>query len=203
VWRERCDQVVALRWVDLSEQNGTGVTLVNSSKYGFGLEGETLSMTLLRASIDPDPLPDLGEHIIEYALVPHGAGWAEGLSMRAGEEMNMPLVVSSCGFHDGDLPAVKSLLEVQQENVRLVAVKESQENDRLSGGEAIVVRLVEVEGRETEAEVVFAPELLSAGATAVEVDTLERPLEGSRVRLDGDVLRVKIPAFGITTVCVG
>ena len=58
------EEVVALRWVDLSESDGQGVTLVNSSKYGFSLGGDSLNMTLLRASIDPDPLPDLGKHTI-------------------------------------------------------------------------------------------------------------------------------------------
>jgi alpha-mannosidase len=46
-------EVPALRWVDLSEQDGQGVTLANSSKYGFSLETEdlheaySLNMTLV------------------------------------------------------------------------------------------------------------------------------------------------------------
>ncbi|MBN1137949.1 MAG: alpha-mannosidase [Anaerolineae bacterium] len=201
IGRQPTDQVVAQRWVDLSEEDGAGVTLVNSSRYGFGLEAQAVSMTLLRASIDPDPLPDLGEHVIEYALLPHLAGWTEGQAMRAGEEMNIPLAVSSCGFHDGDLPAVKAFLELGQDNVRLAAVKESQEKDGGQGGNALILRLVEVEGRDTQAGLLIAPELLPPDAEAIEVDTLERPIAGStRVRLEGDVLRVKMPAFGIVTV---
>jgi alpha-mannosidase len=204
VCREPNGQVVAQRWVDLSEQDGTGVALVNSSKYGFSLEGDALSMTLLRASIDPDPLPDLGEHIIEYALVPHGAGWAAGDSTRAGEEMNIPLVVSSCGFYDGDLPVVKALVEVGPANVRLTAIKESHERDRVEGGKAIVLRLVEVEGRDIVAKLALAPELLPSDAPAVEVDTLERPIAGSdRVSIKENVLHVKMPAFGIVSVRIG
>jgi alpha-mannosidase len=188
------EEVPAQRWADLSEAGGAGVTLVNSSKYGFSVEGSALDMTLLRASIDPDPLPDLGEHIIEWALVPHGEGWTVGQGTRAGEEMNVPLVVLSCGIHEGDLPAMTSFLHVEGDNVRLGTVKESQD------GTGIILRLVEVEGRETEARVTLSPALLSEGMTAVAVDTLERPLDGGTVRLSGNVLSVKLPAYGIVSV---
>jgi len=80
--------------------------------------------------------------------------------------------------------------------VRLAALKESQ--DRA----ALVLRLVEVEGVETEARLTLAPELLGE-RNAVEVDTLERPLETNGARLEGNVLHVRLPAFGITTVRVG
>jgi len=188
------EEVPALRWADLSEADGQGVTLVNSSKYGFSLEGDSLNMTLLRATIDPDPLPDLGEHTIEYALVPHGDEWTVGDCMRVGEEMNIPLAVTSGGFQDGELPSVMSFVLIQDKNVRLAAMKKSQDD------KAIVLRLVEVEGKETEAELTLAPALLPEGATAVEVDTLERSLDINSARLEGSTLTVKLPALGITTV---
>ena len=154
-------------------------------------------MTLLRASIDPDPLPDLGEHVIEWALVPHGAGWTVGQSTQAGEAQNEPLVVLSCSFQEGDLPTALSFLEVENQNVRLAAIKESQD------GRAIVLRLVEVEGRETEARVRLSPALVPGGASAVEADTLERPLDESTARIEGGTLLVRLSAFGIATVRIG
>jgi alpha-mannosidase len=188
------EEVPALRWADLSEGNGEGITLVNSSKYGFSLDGHSLEMTLLRASIDPDPLPDLGEHTIEYALVPHGEGWTVGQCAQVGEEMNVPLVVASCGFHDGSLPGAMSLASVEGVNVRLAAMKESQDR------RAIILRLVEVEGMETVARVRLAPELVPQGAVAVEADTMERPLAEGCARIEGNTLLVDLPPFGITTV---
>ncbi len=51
------EEVPAQRWVDLSGEDGVGITLVNTrSKYG-STSRTSLNMTLLRASIDPDPLP--------------------------------------------------------------------------------------------------------------------------------------------------
>jgi hypothetical protein len=65
-----------------------------------------------------------------------------------------------------------------------------------------VLRLVEVEGRETEAQVALAPELAPEGATVVEVDTLERPIEGGSARLAEGTLTVTLPAYGIAAVQV-
>jgi len=197
--------VPAQRWVDLSEEGGAGMTLVNTSKYGFSVEGTALTMTLLRASIDPDPLPDLGEHTIAYALVPHGPGWAEGQMTQEGEAFNIPPVVTSCDFHAGDLPSVASLVAVAPQNVRLVALKRAEvaAGDSATGdtgGGGIVLRLVEVEGRDTEAVVKIAPFVIVDREQAIEVDTLERPVAPNSARLTGDELTVSVPAYGITTV---
>jgi alpha-mannosidase len=194
-------EVPALRWVDLSEADGAGVTLVNNSKYGFSLEREpggaySLNMTLLRASVEPDPLPDLGEHVIEYALVPHGSGWTVGDCVQAGEAMNVPLTVASCGLHPGALPTSGSFLEVASKGVRLASLKQAQD------GRGVIVRLVEVEGIEARAELTLAPELSPTGASAIEVDTLERPLASNSARLAGGVLSVNLGAFGVTSVRV-
>jgi alpha-mannosidase len=199
------EEMPAQRWADVRVtgflgRDGPGVTLANSSKYGHSLEGDILGLTLLRASIEPDPLPDLGEHVIEYVLVPHGAEWTVGDGMRAGEEMNVPLVVASCGFQGGDLPSTLSFLAVEPANVRLAALKQGQGPVR--GTRGVVLRLIEVEGRETEAQVFLASALVSEGATAVEVDTLERPVEDGSARLEEGVLTVRLPAYGIATVLV-
>lgn len=193
-------EVPALRWVDLSEPDGQGVTLANSSKYGFSLDGQSLNMTLLRSSIEPDPLPDMGEHVIEYSLIPHGAGWGVGDSMSVGEETNIPLVALSCGFHAGELPAALSAVMVDDANVRLVALKMAQNDSQISG---IVLRLVEVAGEATTARVRLAPEFLADSVGAVALDMMERPLEPNSARLEDGVLEVDLPAYGICTVRVG
>ena len=55
-------------------------------------------------------------------------------------------------------------------------------------------------GWTTEARISLSPALIGEAATAVEVDTLERPLDTNSARLEGGTLRVKLPAFGVTTV---
>jgi alpha-mannosidase len=81
-----------------------------------------------------------------------------------------------------------------------VALKKGQASASGERRTAIILRLVEVEGQKTEARLTLAPKLLPAEATAVEVDTLERPLDANGARLEGDTLVVSLPAFGIATV---
>ena len=172
------------------------MTLVNTSKYGFNVEGTSLNMTLLRASIDPDPLPDLGQHTISYGVIPHGPEWAEGEMTQAAEDVNVPLVVTSCDFHEGDLQTVASFVSVSPKNVRLVALKKAQDED------GFIVRLVEVEGKATKTTIVLAPELLAEAATATAVDALERETDAVDVVLAGQKLTVSVPAHSICAVRV-
>ena len=158
------------------------------------MEGTSLNMTLLRASSDPDPLPDLGEHVIEYALVPHVAGWTAGDASQAGEDLNVPLVVVSCGVHGGDLPPTASFVRVHEPNVRLAALKQSQD------GAGVILRLVEVNGQATDATVTLARALAGASASAEAVDTLERPLPSNGAHLRDGTLTVTLPPYGIATV---
>ena len=191
------EEVPALRWADLSETDGQGVALANSSKYGFSVDGNSLSMTVLRASTEPDPLPDMGEHVVEYALEPHGAGWALSDSVGVGEEVNVPLAPLSCGFHPGELPAAMTAVSVEPANVRLAALKLAQQ------GRGMILRLYEVEGRDAEACVTLAPGLVADGASAEQVDMMERSVSENSARIDGHAVSVRVPAHGVAIVRVG
>ena len=193
------EEVPAQRWVDITDSDGQGVVLANSCKYGFNLEGRSLNMTLLRASVDPDPLPDLGEHTIEYSLRPHGGTWANGDSMLEGESISQPLVVASCDFHAGGLPPAGSFVELDGEGVRLAALKKSQD------GTGIIMRLVEVNGADARARIAIDPALLPKPCVARTVDAMERPagVDAGAVRLVGNELEVRVPACGLASVFVG
>jgi alpha-mannosidase len=69
--------------------------------------------------------------------------------------------------------------------------------------DALILRLYEVEGKATTAEVRLSSALARPNAPAGETDILEQPLSSSTARMNGDVLSVQIPAFGFVTVRVG
>jgi len=65
------------------------------------------------------------------------------------------------------------------------------------------LRLYETDGRAVKAQVKFDPEVVEPDSPVVETDLLERPLQSSTARMEGEVLRVWVPARGIVTVRIG
>ena len=194
--------VPAQKWMDLTGshpacQEPVGATLTNDSKYGHFANGNDIGLTLLRSSYDPDPLPELGQHTIRFALVPHVGEWSVSRSTRAGYEFNQPLNVVPTTVQEGELPLKKNFGEVLTPNVMLGGFKKAEE------GSAVVVRLYEMEGRDTTARVKFDPALIPATAKAVETDVLERPVKSDTARFVRGVLSVRVPAFGTVSVKLG
>lgn len=81
-------------------------------------------------------------------------------------------------------------------NVMLASVKRAEDSH------AVIVRLYETDGIDTEARVRLT-DVAKPGSPAVEVDIIEQPLAESSARMENDILTVKIPAYGIATVSVG
>jgi alpha-mannosidase len=132
-------EVPALRWADLSEHpNPTagisyGVSLLNDCKYGYDAKPNQLRLTLLRSPSWPDPEADRGYHEFTYALYPHTGTWQSAGTVRRGYELNQPLQVMilpevSRPQSAIELPAVGCLLDLDAENLILMAFKQSEEN---------------------------------------------------------------------------
>lgn len=86
-------EVSAHRFMDLSEP-GYGVSLLNDGRYGHAVQGDTMSLTLLRGSMYPDPHSDLGSHRFTYALYPHAGDWTQANTTLEAFDLNSPLVVA-------------------------------------------------------------------------------------------------------------
>lgn len=196
------EEVPALRWADLTGERldgrgNVGVTLLNDYKYGHSATENELALTLIRSSYDPDPLPELGRHEIKLALVPHGEEWTPSLAVRAGYDFNRSVEVIATDVHEGDLPKEKGFISVHPSNIFISGIKKAEE------GDGLVIRLYETEGRETEAEVKIDPSLVKPNSNFVEVDLLERPIRRETARMEGNLLKVRVPSFGITTIRIG
>jgi alpha-mannosidase len=193
------DEVPAIKWVDLTGnrmdgKGSAGVTLVNESKYGHNVSESEIKLTLLRSSYDPDPLPEINQHEIKFAIVPHGENWNPSDSAMAGYEFNHCIEVVATDVHKGDLPSDKSFISIEPKNVMLSGIKKAEDTDE------IVIRLYENDGKDTDAVVCFDPSLIKPNMIAMQTDILERPISGNTAKLEKNVLKVKIPAFSIVTV---
>jgi len=151
-------EVLGHKWADLSEP-GFGVALLTDCKYGFSTFGNTMRISLLRATTSPDPVADRGKHVFAYAIMPHGGGWREGGVVAEAYRFNVPLLFAPCstsvparGVGSTGVPARDplpsregvggglSFFSVDQPNVVLDTVKKAEDSD------AIVLRLYEAHG---------------------------------------------------------
>ena len=127
-WQQARFEVCHHKWCDMAEQGG-GVALINQGKYGVSAEGSTMALSLLRATIRPDPTSDIGEHNFCYMIYPHADDAVTAQINKTAFEYNIPLRKADV---ESDLPDFGDLW--------LQSVKLSE------NGKFIVVRLCEQNG---------------------------------------------------------
>ena len=146
-WQQARFECCHHKWFDIAE-TGAGVAVINNGKYGVGIEPDSITLSLLRATMRPDPTSDIGHHEFTYLIVPHENDFVTaGINNRA-HEYNTQLVKVSdmnLSFDFGDL--------------YLEAIKLSEDGDN------IIIRLSEQNGKRG---------MLSGIGTFTVTDMLER-----------------------------
>ncbi|MDD3927945.1 MAG: glycoside hydrolase family 38 C-terminal domain-containing protein, partial [bacterium] len=192
--------VPALRWADITgtvrgTEEQAGLTVMTDSKYGYRTGDDSIAVSLIRSSYDPDPYPELGEHRFSLALRPHYGPCDKGEAFRQAVAFDRPLIVSQAVSSKGAMPPECSLIEIANDNLVLSALKRQED------GNGTVIRLYEIAGRDTEAEIRLSPELFGPGVLVTETDLLERKTGMPREFTDNTV-RYCMPAYGILTLLV-
>lgn len=167
-------EVCGQKWASVHRE-GKGFALVNDSKYGWRAKNGLLSLNLLRAPVYPDRTADRGTHRFRYAFCPLGADNA-----RAVEEayrLNNPLLI-------GGYRPFASVASVSDPGVVLETLKRSED------GTALVLRLYESLGRETEMQLTTR----LGFDKAVFCDLLERPAE------QADLKHLRFTPYQIVTI---
>ncbi len=182
-------EVPALRWIDLSDGE-YGVSLLNDSKYGFDVKGNTMRITLIRTSYSPDVKPDYGRHEVLYSIYPHKGDWREAQTFRRGYEVNHPLeaLVIEASTVGGSTPDTQSFVQVEPENVVLSCMKRAEDS------EDVIIRVYDATGDGGDVKITFKYGVKEA----CEVDLMERPIGPVEVR--GETLMFKIKPFEIKTL---
>jgi alpha-mannosidase len=167
-------EVSALRWADLGDEE-YGVSLLNDCKYGYDYKPSELCLTLLRSPCWPDPDADRGIHQFTYALYPHSGSWQLAGTVRRGYELNLPLLVLSMP-HRGEnvprlLPPVGRLLDLQAENLVLMAFKQSE-----NSAQQWILRCYECHGDHAQLSLASDLDL----AIAHRVNLLEEPTQDEK-----------------------
>ena len=166
------------------------ILLVNEGSYGFRGDEDSLALTLIRSSYDPDPYPEQGIHKISFSL--HVLdGQIENQELAAAAfDITHPLdVISSAGT----TPSSASFLEMESGTGLVSAVKSPED------GSGLIVRLHETDGQETEISLRFAREI----SRAEWVDTHEEIITGaSALHIEGKRIRFRLAPHSLGAIHV-
>jgi alpha-mannosidase len=103
--------------------------------------------------------------------------------------------VLNSDLHNGSLAPKAEFCRIITPNIQLAALKRAEDED------ALIIRLYETDGLDTEAEVCLSG-LAASGCEVLETDTLEIPRLPLSARMEDDILKVEVPAYGFRTVMV-
>ncbi|HZJ87549.1 MAG TPA: glycoside hydrolase family 38 C-terminal domain-containing protein [Sphaerochaeta sp.] len=149
-------------WMDgCGQLRGTkqlyGLALANDGKYSLDFNDDTMHLTVLRSPIyaHHDPAvpeegvtyhyQDQGPQTFNYSLVPHTGNWHASSIIEVAAELNQRPTWILESFHDGPLAQQDSLLQIDQQNIVLSALKPAYDT------EGFVLRCYEAHGNETQA----------------------------------------------------
>lgn len=151
---EVCNQ----KWSALIEEN-RGVAILNDSKYGINVLGNSMSLTLLKSALAPDPVADKGMQSFTYALYTWNGSFGECGVVQEAYELNCPLTVVS-----GEA-GKSSIFSLTSTNIILETVKRAED-----GSEDIILRLYESKRSHTHCRL----KTILPVVKATQTDMLER-----------------------------
>ena len=189
-------EVPAQQWVDVTDGK-TGIALLNRTKFGHSYEKGQLKLSLLRATYSPDIYPNIGVNHIQYSLFPHAGNWTNGVWEEA-DNYNVPVYAAeppslSLVKTHATRPEEDSLLIVSPSSVVMSGIKQGED------GKNLVIRLAEVNGKETTASIT----LPVAVRDARRVNIIEFPQEeGKKPVVNGKNVEVTLRPHEIVTLSV-
>jgi alpha-mannosidase len=123
------------RWTDQADAE-FGVALLTDRPVTWDVRGPTVRFALTSDGATPTV-----DGVFHYALYAHAGDWRAGHAARRAAELAQPLLATRAASHGGAGGHAWSFLTLDAEHVSVGAVK------RADVGRAVVVRLVEGEGR--------------------------------------------------------
>lgn len=193
----REEEVPALRWAQVEgTQSGMscGCLLVNDCKHGHALADNTLYLSLIRASYDPDPIPEIGMHEIRLALQPHTGVLSAAKATSVARALNHPLRAIGTPVHAGTLPVEACGMRLEGAGLILCGLKKAEADD------GVIVRLYECDGNVAAGRLLIDPTVWGTVTEAHATDLLERPQNQTQISVTGNQIGFQLPAHAILTL---
>ncbi len=190
-WDAARFEVSGHRFADISEP-GYGIALLNDAKYGYSAHSNTLTLSLLRGPLYPDPGADEGAHAFTYSLLPHAGDWTTGHVVDEAFALNSPLIAVRAAAGNELPEAAPSFVTVEGLPLALGSLKRAED------GDGLILRLYEPHGNRGRATLRFAQSLQRIGR----VNLLEDPVEGMSPALpdDGQGVHLDVRPFELVSL---
>lgn len=142
------------RFADITDENGTGIAVLNDSIYGFRQIGSTYKLILLRNSVfargEGGPLDETldesfmnqGTYDYEIVLIPHTAPVSKKRLYEEADFLHMPVEYLGDSCHAGaNWSRSQALMNVELHNTHISVIKCAEEDEK-----ELILRLFETEG---------------------------------------------------------
>ncbi len=176
-------EICAHKWTDLSE-GGYGVALLNDCKYGVGVNGSEIRLSLLKSGTHPDERGNAGTQYMTYSLLPHTAPFSVEQVVRPAYEVNVPVVAIPSG---DNAVGHNSLIRLDAGHVIVESVKWAE------SGDGFVIRVYEAENCTGLVTMTLGVPV----AKVEETNMLEEPIR--KLRCEDGKITFRIRPFEIKT----
>jgi alpha-mannosidase len=168
------------KWSALAEE-GRGAAVLNDSKYGLSVKGNSINLTLLKSPLAPDMVADKGLQTFTYALYYWTGSLADSGVVQEAYDLNVPVtVVNGSGGQ-------ASLLSLDEQNIIVETVKPAED-----GSQDIILRLYESMRTATRCQLTTALPFEKACETdMLEQKTTDLQVNGGKILLEFRPFEVK------------
>jgi len=177
------------------DENKKGIMLITDTKYGFRGTDNSLAITLIRSSFDPDPYPEIGIHKFKFAICPVSFYNNKDLISKA-YDYNHGFNVVSTSVHEGELSTAGSFLTLEKGDVAVSGIKMPES---LGGNkDRLIIRVYETEGNSTRASI----RLFKEPSKAYYADINENKIGSNHINIDGKTIEFMVSPYSIANICV-
>lgn len=186
------EEAPAIRWAGATAAQGGAVQIIADSKHGYSCHEGALNLTLIRASSDPDPLPEAGQHEIHLGI--RTAPSSDFAAILSADKFDTEIVAVSTGIHDGQLPATARGFDVTG-GAHVLSVKPAESGQTRN----VIVRLANPSSEPIQARLETGT-LAGVIRAAALADVLERPIAGTTVAVADGVASVALKPREVVTL---
>jgi len=140
------------------EAETRALMIITGSKYGFRGFNNTMALSLIRSSYDPDPYPENGIHRFKFAIAVVETDSSHELIQQA-YHFNHPISFISGTRHSGLLPCTQSFIALLSGSAAISAIKLPEKDN---SGKKWIIRLYETDGKDTIVKLQFATDVVAA-----------------------------------------